>query len=121
MARYLGREGKDAIFERVQFTGAQDAHIPRFTAAESELLVASQVRVQMAEHSCRLHFNWRHFSNRLHVQVVLGQLIADVVVLGQNDHLDDNVGLLLGAQTPIQRIQFTNGQESLEINVIEFN
>lgn len=68
----------------------------------------------MAEHSSRLHLDWRHFSDRLHVQIVFGEFILDVIVLCQNDHLNDDIGLLLSTQSTIQRVQFTDSEETLK-------
>lgn len=110
---YLRRKRKDAILQRVQLARAQYTNIARFAAAEAELLVASQISIQVAQHPGRLHLNGCHLSDRLHMEVMLGEFIANVIVLGQNDHLDDHVGFLLGAQPPIQRIQLADGQKSL--------
>jgi len=45
---------------------------------------------------------------------VLGQLVTDLVVLGNDDHLDDHVWFLLSSQATIQRIQLTHGKETLK-------
>lgn len=112
---YLGREGENTILERVQLARAQYSHVSRLAAAQSEFLVAAQVSVQVAQHAGRLHLNWRHLSNRLHVQIVFSEFIANVVVFSQNNHLYDNIGFLLRTQSPIQRIQFTDSEETLKI------
>lgn len=120
---YLWREGEYAILQRVQLAGAQDAHVPRFAATQAELLVASQISIQVAKYACGLHLDGRHLSDCLHVQVVFGQLVADVIVLGQNHHLHDHVGLLLRPQATIQGVQLAHCQESLRniITIFLFN
>lgn len=74
----------------------------------------------MAEHSSRLHFDRRHFSDRLHMQIVLRELILDVIVLCQNNHLNDDIGFFLSTQATIQRVQFTDSEEALKRYEIVF-
>lgn len=111
---YLRRERKDAILQRVQFAGAQNSHVPRFPATEAELLVPSQVRVQMTQDPRWLHLNRSHIGDRLHVQIMFSEFVPNIVVFGQDDHLYHDIGFLLRTQATIQRVQFTDGEESLE-------
>lgn len=69
----------------------------------------------MAQDAGWLHLNGGHLGDRLDMQIMLGQLVPDLVILGNDHHLDDNVGLLLCAQTAIKRIQLANGQKTLNI------
>lgn len=48
------------------------------------------------------------------MQIVFGEFILDVIVLCQNDHLNDDIGLLLSTQSTIQRVQFTDSEETLK-------
>lgn len=88
---YLRCECKNLILQRVQLAGAENANITRFTTSEAELLVAPKICVQMAENTSGLDFNWRHFGNGLDVKSMIGELVADVVVVGNDDDLHDNL------------------------------
>lgn len=69
---YLRSEGKDAILERVQLAGAENAHVARLATAEAKLLVAAEVGVEMAEDTCRLNLDRSYVGDRLDVNAVLG-------------------------------------------------
>lgn len=114
---YLRSEGEDAILERVQLAGTEDTNVAGLTTAKAELLIPSQIGVQVAENSSRLDFDRGNFGDGLHVNAMLGQLVLDVAVFRQDHHLDYHVRFLLRAQSTIQRIQFTNRQKSLKATI----
>lgn len=69
---YLRSEGKDAILERVQLAGAENAHVARLATAEAKLLVAAEVGVEMAEDTRRLNLDRSYVGDCLDVNAVLG-------------------------------------------------
>lgn len=56
----------------------------------------------MAEDSCWLHLNWCYFSNGLYQDIVGGQFPLDVLTFSNYDHLDNDIGFFLRAQTTVQ-------------------
>lgn len=88
---YLRRERENAILQRVEFTGAEDADIARLAAGESELFVSSKVRVKMTQHTSWLNFNRRHFGDRLNVKSVVSEFISNFIIIGYDDHLHDDL------------------------------
>lgn len=90
---YLRRESENSILQRVQLARAEYTHVSRLSAGEAELLVATEIRVQMAQNSSRLNFDGRYFSDSLNVKTVVEELVPDLVVVGDDNNLNNDLGM----------------------------
>lgn len=69
----------------------------------------------MAQHTGWLHLNGCHLGYGLHVQIMLGQFVPYLIVLRNDDHLDNHIGLLLRPEASIKWIQFAYSQKTLRV------